>query len=42
VQPARFNAVIAELAPITEVFAKAGHRLYIVGGTVRDLMLGRE
>ena len=41
-QPARFNAVIAELAPITEAFAKAGHRLYIVGGTVRDLMLGRN
>jgi poly(A) polymerase len=42
VQPARFEAVVAELAPITAAFAAAGHHLYIVGGTVRDLMLGRE
>ena len=41
-QPARFEAVVAELAPITAAFAAAGHHLYIVGGTVRDLMLGRE
>lgn len=41
-QPARFQAVIAELAPITDAFAQAGYRLFIVGGTVRDLMLGRE
>ena len=41
-QPARFDAVVAELAPITAVFARAGRRLYIVGGTVRDLMLGRD
>jgi poly(A) polymerase len=42
VQPARFDAVVAELAPITAAFARAGRRLYIVGGTVRDLMLGRD
>ena len=41
-QPARFDAVIAELAPITAEFARAGRRLYIVGGTVRDLLLGRD
>ena len=41
-QPARFDAVVAELAPITAAFARAGRRLYIVGGTVRDLMLGRD
>ena len=41
-QPARFQAVIAELAPITDAFVQAGYRLFIVGGTVRDLMLGRE
>ena len=41
-QPARFDAVVAELAPITSAFERAGRRLYIVGGTVRDLMLGRD
>lgn len=41
-QPARFEAVVAELAPVTAAFAAAGRRLYIVGGTVRDLMLGRD
>ncbi len=41
-QPARFDAVIAELAPITAAFAEAGYRLFIVGGTVRDLLLGRD
>jgi poly(A) polymerase len=42
VQPARFDAVVAELAPVTAAFAAAGRRLYIVGGTVRDLLLGRD
>ena len=41
-QPARFDAVIAELAPLSAAFAQAGYRLYIVGGTVRDLLLGRD
>ena len=41
-QPARFDAVVAELAPITDAFVQAGYRLFIVGGTVRDLMLGRS
>ena len=41
-QPARFDAVIAELAPLTAAFRTAGRRLYIVGGTVRDLLLGRD
>lgn len=34
--------MIAELEHVTAAFANAGHRLYIVGGTVRDLMLGRN
>ncbi|NDC11547.1 MAG: CCA tRNA nucleotidyltransferase, partial [Actinobacteria bacterium] len=34
--------LIAELAPITAAFRAAGRRLYIVGGTVRDLLLGRD
>jgi poly(A) polymerase len=38
--PDRFAPVLAEVAPLTERFATAGHRLYLVGGTVRDLLLG--
>jgi poly(A) polymerase len=34
--------VLAELAPLAGAFEAAGHRLYLVGGTVRDLLLGRE
>jgi len=34
--------VIAELTPITAAFRAAGRHLYIVGGTVRDLLLGRD
>jgi poly(A) polymerase len=40
--PERFVPVLDELSPLTERFRSAGHRLYLVGGTVRDLMLGRE
>ena len=40
--PERFAPVLAELQPLAERFAAAGHRLYVVGGTVRDLLLGRE
>jgi len=38
--PERFAPVIAELAPLAERFAAAGHRLFLVGGAVRDLLLG--
>ena len=37
--PDRFAPVLAELAPLAERFSAAGHRLYLVGGTVRDLMI---
>jgi poly(A) polymerase len=37
--PDRFAPVLAELAPLAKRFADAGHRLYLVGGTVRDLMV---
>jgi poly(A) polymerase len=39
--PDRFQPALTELAPLAERFASAGHRLYLVGGTVRDLLLGR-
>jgi poly(A) polymerase len=37
--PARFAPVLDELTPLAERFAAAGHRLYLVGGAVRDLLL---
>ena len=37
--PDRFAPVLAQLEPLAERFAEAGHRLYLVGGTVRDLMV---
>jgi poly(A) polymerase len=42
--PDRFAPVLAELAPLAARFEAAGHRLYLVGGTVRDLMVdaGRD
>jgi poly(A) polymerase len=42
VVPERLAAVLAELAPVAERFEAAGHRVYLVGGTVRDFLLGRE
>ena len=42
--PDRFASVLAELSPLAERFGAAGHQLYLVGGTVRDLLVdaGRE
>ncbi len=37
--PERFSPVLEELKPLARLFADAGHRLYLVGGTVRDLFL---
>ncbi|MEM9745956.1 MAG: CCA tRNA nucleotidyltransferase [Actinomycetota bacterium] len=37
--PERFEPVLRELAPLAERFADAGHRLYLVGGSVRDLLV---
>ncbi len=38
--PPRFQPVLAELAPLSDRFRAAGHRLYLVGGSVRDLLAG--
>jgi poly(A) polymerase len=40
--PERFAPVLAELQPLADRFGAAGRRLYLVGGTVRDLLLGRD
>ncbi|TSA52005.1 MAG: CCA tRNA nucleotidyltransferase [Actinobacteria bacterium] len=40
--PQRFAPVLAELAPLGDLFRQANYRLYVVGGTVRDLLLDRE
>ncbi len=37
--PDRFAPILAETAPLTERFRAAGHRLFLVGGTVRDLLV---
>ncbi|MEY4605286.1 MAG: CCA tRNA nucleotidyltransferase [Ilumatobacteraceae bacterium] len=38
--PPRFRAVLDEVAPLADRFRAAGRRLYLVGGTVRDLLSG--
>ena len=40
--PPRFRAVLEELQPLTDRFLAAGHRLYLVGGSVRDLLAGAD
>lgn len=39
--PQRFTPVLEELSPLAERFRHAGFRLFVVGGTVRDLLLDR-
>ena len=39
--PDRLEPVLAELRPLADRFVAAGHAVYLVGGTVRDLLLGR-
>ncbi|MET0144800.1 MAG: CCA tRNA nucleotidyltransferase [Ilumatobacteraceae bacterium] len=38
--PERFATILEELAPLVERFTAAGQRLYLVGGAVRDLLVG--
>jgi poly(A) polymerase len=40
--PDRFAPVLDELAPLAARFGAAGHRLYLVGGAVRDLLVGTD
>jgi poly(A) polymerase len=42
VVPERLNPVLRELAPIAKRFQEVGFRLYLVGGTVRDLFVPDE
>ncbi|MGH9118820.1 MAG: CCA tRNA nucleotidyltransferase [Acidimicrobiales bacterium] len=40
--PDRLRPILYEARPLAERFERAGHRLYLVGGIVRDLLLGRD
>ena len=42
VVPDRFQPLIDETRPLAERFSAAGKRLYLVGGVVRDTILGRD
>jgi poly(A) polymerase len=39
--PERLQPILDEVRPLAERFEGAGHRIYLVGGVVRDLVLGR-
>lgn len=39
--PERLQPILDEVRPLAERFEAAGHRLYLVGGAVRDLVLDR-
>jgi poly(A) polymerase len=38
--PERFKAIVAATAPLAGIFGASGHSVYLVGGSVRDAMLG--
>ena len=40
--PDRIQPVLDEVRPLAQRFTAAGRRVYLVGGTVRDLLLGRD
>lgn len=40
--PDRLRPVLERTAPLAEGFAASGFKLYLVGGVVRDLLLGRD
>jgi poly(A) polymerase len=42
VVPERLVPILEQARPLAERFGAGGHRLYLVGGVVRDLLVGRE
>ncbi len=40
--PEHFQATLDEVRPLADAFVAAGHRIYLVGGIVRDHFEGRE
>ena len=42
VPPGTFRDLLADVGPVAERFTTAGHRLYLVGGLVRDRLLGGD
>jgi poly(A) polymerase len=40
--PERLRPILDEARPLAERFEHAGHRVYLVGGIIRDLLLGRD
>ena len=40
--PERLRPVLGETRPLADAFAASGRRLYLVGGVVRDLVLGAD
>jgi poly(A) polymerase len=40
--PERLRPILDEVRPLAQRFDAGGHRLYLVGGIVRDLVLGRS
>ncbi|MGH9210726.1 MAG: CCA tRNA nucleotidyltransferase [Acidimicrobiales bacterium] len=40
--PERLQPILEQVKPLAERFDAAGHRVYLVGGIVRDLVLGRS
>ena len=40
--PERLQPILDQVRPLADRFEAAGHRLYLVGGIVRDLVLGRS
>jgi poly(A) polymerase len=41
VVPERLKPILDDVRPLAERFDRAGHRIYLVGGVVRDLMLDK-
>ena len=39
--PERLQPILDEVRPLAERYEAAGHHVYLVGGIVRDLVLGR-